>query len=242
MAVLVTSNQRHEYGSHSQAIHDAQVAASQQIFTGSLAIYAQANQPSHTQTVPAASRYEYGTHSQAIHDAQVAASQRVFPAIIVPGTNLLSVAREFVGSQREELPIDAAQASFIISNTAVQPTVSRQNPLVGFWINTFPQEPNPIFQGYSDVYSFPPPTFVPPPGTIVVPNVVGLYFYDAQLAILGAGFLIAPPILVDQPEGVTLGIVIGQSIAAGTRFLAQDQVQIFITVAAYISPKPPLTP
>jgi hypothetical protein len=77
---------------------------------------------------------------------------------------------------------------------------------------------------------------------LVVPNVVGLYVYDAQQAILGGGFMIAPPILQGVSEGVTLGIVLSQSIAAGTTFPAAQQVTISITVAAYLTQLPPQTP
>ena len=51
----------------------------------------------------------------------------------------------------------------------------------------------------------------PTPRQAIVPNVVGLYYYDAQLAILQASLLIAPPNFVLAP-GVTPGIVTGQSL------------------------------
>ena len=77
----------------------------------------------------------------------------------------------------------------------------------------------------------------------VVPNVVGMYFYDAQLALLQAGFLIAAPVLADNPgETIPLGTVMSQSIPPGTAYPAGTQVQITITVIAYLSSQPPLTP
>lgn len=65
---------------------------------------------------------------------------------------------------------------------------------------------------------------------LTVPNVVGLFYYDAQLAILDAGFLIGPPIWA--LSGTVLPqYVISQSIPAGT--LVSNQTQILITVSGF---------
>jgi beta-lactam-binding protein with PASTA domain len=63
----------------------------------------------------------------------------------------------------------------------------------------------------------------------VVPDVVGQYYYDAQLAILAAGMLIAPPVW--SLSEVSPGYVIAQSLAAGT--LVNPQTQMTITVSGF---------
>ena len=71
----------------------------------------------------------------------------------------------------------------------------------------------------------------PAPGRIyTVPNVVGEYYYDAQLNILDAGFWIAPPVFVLSAT-VIPGYVISQSVPAGTR--TPNLEQITITVAGF---------
>ena len=73
----------------------------------------------------------------------------------------------------------------------------------------------------------------PPATVLVVPNVVGLYYYDAQLALLQAGFLIAPPVFVNAP-GVVPGIVTTQSLAAGVAVTVQTQITI--TASGFLVP------
>jgi beta-lactam-binding protein with PASTA domain len=68
----------------------------------------------------------------------------------------------------------------------------------------------------------------PPPVVITVPNVVGLFYYQAQLALLQAGFLIAYPTFA-LSNTVLPQYVISQSIAPGTQFTQQTQVTIVVS-------------
>lgn len=70
----------------------------------------------------------------------------------------------------------------------------------------------------------------PQPGITqtVVPNVVGDYYYDAQLAILDASLLIAPPVWVLAPN-VIPGYVVSQSLVAGISVNAQTQMTITVS-------------
>jgi hypothetical protein len=68
----------------------------------------------------------------------------------------------------------------------------------------------------------------PPPTLITVPNVVGKFYYDAQLAILDAGFLIAAPQWVLN-SGVLPQYVISQSIPAGQQFTQATQITIVVS-------------
>lgn len=70
---------------------------------------------------------------------------------------------------------------------------------------------------------------VPVTTVATVPNVVNKYYYDAQLAILDARLLIAPPKYVLAPQ-VVPGIVLTQSLAAGA--IEREQTQMTITVAS----------
>lgn len=74
--------------------------------------------------------------------------------------------------------------------------------------------------------------------TLTVPNVVGMYVYDAQLAILQAGFFIWPPVPV-QNASVPLGTVLTQSPSAGTIYPIAAQVPVVITVAETPQNLPP---
>jgi len=69
------------------------------------------------------------------------------------------------------------------------------------------------------------------------PSVVGMYYYDAQLAILDASMLIAPPVFVPS-NAVLPGYVISQSILPGT--VVPTQAQMSITVSALRVIQPPL--
>jgi hypothetical protein len=74
----------------------------------------------------------------------------------------------------------------------------------------------------------------PPPGPKVytVPNVVGKFYYDAQLAILQAGFFIAQPVWgFSPPPAPDPQYVYAQSIAPGTQF--PQPVQIIINVQGF---------
>jgi beta-lactam-binding protein with PASTA domain len=70
----------------------------------------------------------------------------------------------------------------------------------------------------------------PAPATtaLTVPNVVGKFYSDAQLALLQAGFLIAPPQFV-LSSTVKPQYVISQSVAPGTQFTQQTQVTIVVS-------------
>jgi hypothetical protein len=71
---------------------------------------------------------------------------------------------------------------------------------------------------------------VPPGPPARVPNVVGMYYFDAQLAILDAGLLIAPPIPVISST-VLPQYVVSQSLPGGTE--VPQQTQITITVSGF---------
>ena len=64
-----------------------------------------------------------------------------------------------------------------------------------------------------------------------MPNVVGKYYYDAQLAILQAGMLIKPPNFVVD-TAVNPGYVIAQSLVAGTQ--VGPQTPMSITVSGFL--------
>jgi hypothetical protein len=88
---------------------------------------------------------------------------------------------------------------------------------------------NPVYAGQYIplVISLGPP---PPPTVITVPNVVGLFYYDAQLALLDAGLLIGQPIWA-LSSTVLPQYVISQSVAPGTQFT--QQTQVLITVSGF---------
>lgn len=98
-----------------------------------------------------------------------------------------------------------------------------------------------VVTGYPPLLSTTPPGSVvpltisigpaPPVTLVTVPNVVGLYYYSAQLALLQAGLLIAFPNFVNAP-GIVPGIVTGQSIAAGT--VVNPQTLVTITVSGFL--------
>lgn len=71
----------------------------------------------------------------------------------------------------------------------------------------------------------------PAPTPSIVPNVVGKYYYDAQLAILQAGMLILPPVFVVDTS-VNPGYVIAQSLVAGTQ--VGPQTPMSITVSGFL--------
>jgi beta-lactam-binding protein with PASTA domain len=64
--------------------------------------------------------------------------------------------------------------------------------------------------------------------TALVPNVVGRFYYDAQLALLNARLLVAQPIFA-LSSTVLPQYVISQSIAAGSVVAEQTQVTIIVS-------------
>jgi beta-lactam-binding protein with PASTA domain len=68
----------------------------------------------------------------------------------------------------------------------------------------------------------------PPARTRFVPNVVGLYYYDAQLLILRSGLLTAQPTFV-LSSIINPQFVISQSIPEGTAVNEQTQVSIVVS-------------
>jgi beta-lactam-binding protein with PASTA domain len=100
-----------------------------------------------------------------------------------------------------------------------------------------------VVTGYPPLLGTTPPgTYLPltisqgpaPPATLsTVPNVVGMYYYSAQLALLQAGCLIAFPTFVIAPT-VNPGYVTGQSIAAGTQ--VNPQTLVTITASGFLVP------
>lgn len=72
-----------------------------------------------------------------------------------------------------------------------------------------------------------------PATTATVPNVVGKYYYDAQLTLLGNALLIAPPVFV-LSNTVLPSYVISQSIAAGA--VVGVNTQVVITVSGFQIP------
>jgi len=107
----------------------------------------------------------------------------------------------------------------------------------------------PRFVGSAEPEIPPPPPFdqtlfaylgriVQPTGN--VPNVVGLYFYDAQLAILFSGLFIGPPVYAHS-DTVVPGVVMSQSPVAGRPYIIGEPYQVLITVSkgpqsVYIEP------
>jgi beta-lactam-binding protein with PASTA domain len=69
---------------------------------------------------------------------------------------------------------------------------------------------------------------MPGPTTLTVPNVVGKFYYDAQLALLQAGFLIDVPTFV-LSSTVNPQYAISQSVAAGTTFTQQTLITITVS-------------
>lgn len=70
----------------------------------------------------------------------------------------------------------------------------------------------------------------PPTLTATVPNVVGMFYYDAQLALGTARLLIAPPVFVVSST-VLKQYVISQSIAGGS--VVPENTQVVITVSGF---------
>jgi hypothetical protein len=68
-------------------------------------------------------------------------------------------------------------------------------------------------------------------GYAMVPNVLGMFYYDAQLAILEAGFRIAPPNFVAPVASPTVPFpqyVVAQSIPGGAFIAVQTQITITV--------------
>jgi beta-lactam-binding protein with PASTA domain len=96
-----------------------------------------------------------------------------------------------------------------------------------------------VITGWPQFLTATPGSYVPltvsegpaPPVTLAtVPNVVGLFYSDAQLALGQARLLIAPPVFVLSAT-VPPQYVISQSIAAGS--LVAEQSQVVITVSGF---------
>jgi len=96
-----------------------------------------------------------------------------------------------------------------------------------------------VITGWPALLSSTPGSFVPltvsqgtaPPVTqALVPNVVGKFYSDAQLALGQARLLIAPPVFVLSAT-VKPQYVISQSMAAG--LLVAEQSQVIITVSGF---------
>jgi len=129
-------------------------------------------------------------------------------------------------------PRDYAAAQAILAAEGVsfgEPVTYAYSPLnapVGFVIGYNPSAGQAVPAGTTaPTISLGP---VPVPPTLTVPNVVGKYFYDAQLALLQAGFLIGQPTY--QPSASIIpGIVISQSVSAGSTFTTQWQVLIVVS-------------
>jgi beta-lactam-binding protein with PASTA domain len=98
---------------------------------------------------------------------------------------------------------------------------------VGYVITGYVPYLNPAYAGQAVnlVISSGPPV---PPRVVTVPNVVGMYYYDAQLAILNASLLTAPPVWVLAPT-VLPGYVTSQSIAAGNPVTLQALMSITVS-------------
>jgi hypothetical protein len=105
-----------------------------------------------------------------------------------------------------------------------------------------------VITGWPPLLTSPPGSYVPltvsqgpaPPVTqAIVPNVVGMFYVDALLAINNARLLIAPPVWVISST-VLPQYVISQSIAAGT--LVNEQTQVTITVSGFTVVMQPATP
>ena len=98
---------------------------------------------------------------------------------------------------------------------------------VGWVITGYVPFINPIYAGqYIPLVISEGPA--PPSTVLTVPNVVGKFYYDAQLALLQAGFGIDEPIWV-LSSTVLPQYVISQSIPAGTTFTKQTIVRITVS-------------
>lgn len=73
-----------------------------------------------------------------------------------------------------------------------------------------------------------PVTPSPGVGVTIVPNVVGLYYYDAQLAILNAKLLIQAPTWVLN-AAVKPGYVISQTLTAGSTVNQQTGMAVVVS-------------
>jgi serine/threonine-protein kinase len=118
--------------------------------------------------------------------------------------------------------------------------VSLGNPITYAYSSTIPvgyvisQTPSPGEANYGTlVYLTVSNGPAPKATSATVPNVVGRYYYDAQLAILDAQCTIAAPNWIVSAT-VEPGYVISQSVAAGT--VAPIGEQVLITVSKYTQP------
>lgn len=94
-----------------------------------------------------------------------------------------------------------------------------------------------VITGWEPLLSSTPGSYVPltvsqgpapVPTLVTVPNVVGKFYYDAQLAILQAGLFIAPPTWVLSTT-VIPQYVISQSLTAGALVTPQTQMTIVVS-------------
>jgi hypothetical protein len=79
-----------------------------------------------------------------------------------------------------------------------------------------------------------PPTNPPGPGTATVPNVTGMSYPSAKLAVTGAGLVISPP-TAQTSQNVT-----GQSPSAGASVVSGSTVTV--TLSPVVTPPPPPPP
>lgn len=128
----------------------------------------------------------------------------------------------------EPTTIEAAVAAFAAAGKNVTITLVF-DPLVpvGYVISGWGQLLTAAVPGsYTNLLVSQGPAPVPVP--VAVPNVVGKFYYDAQLAILDAGLFIACPTF-QLSTSVLPQYVISQSIPAGTMVLPQTQVTIVVS-------------
>lgn len=94
-----------------------------------------------------------------------------------------------------------------------------------------------VITGWEPLLSSTPGSYVPLtvslgpapiPTLVTVPNVVGKFYYDAQLAILQAGLFIAPPTWVLSTT-VNPQYVISQSLTAGIQVTPQTLLSIVVS-------------
>ena len=138
------------------------------------------------------------------------------PVVAVPnvlGLNLLNAQAAITAAGL--IPVEG---SYVYSGSYVLGLVAAQSPLGG----TFAPAGSIVIFNLS--LGAGPPA---PAGYGVVPNVLGMFYYDAQLALLGAGFRIAfPRFKLPASPAFLPQYVIGQSIPGGAIVALQTLIKI----------------
>lgn len=241
----------YRYGQHTEQLLADAAARGSVVFSPSPLAFTPGSTVPGVRTV-----YQYGTHSFAyLYDA-TARSSVIFhpPPGAVPAVPTTQIQFQIIETDTTAF-LQGPSVVFTPSPAAasialVQPpfNLATSNP------QTVPNEwltgKLVLIEGVPQAFVAPPFVPYPPilkPQQTYVPKVIGMYVYDAQLAILQQGFGIAPPTEVAEPpagtalplSGVVLGVVVAQSIPGGTIYSTTGPLPIVkITVAFYTGPPP----